>query len=77
MTPLVLPPPASTERSRVLPVDDLRREALARLYQRRDTVDTLIRSLEDYQRSQARAGAICVDITARRKCSSNSARLQI
>ena len=77
MTPLVLPPPASTERSRVLPVDDLRRQALARLYQRRDTVDTLIRSLEDYQRTQTRAGTLCVDINARRRCSSNSARLQI
>ena len=78
MTPLLLPPPASTDRSRLLPVDELRRQALARLYQRRDTVDTLIRSLEDYQRTQAHAATVCVvDISARRRCSSNSARLQI
>jgi len=78
MTPLTLPSPASAERSRLLPVDVLRRQALARLYERRETVENLIRSLEDYQRNQQdRPKAMCIDITARRKCSSNFSRLQI
>ena len=77
MTPLTLPSPASLDRSRLMPVDVLRRQALARLYERRDTVDNLIRSLEDYQRNQSVAQASCVEITARRRCSSGSARLQI
>jgi hypothetical protein len=77
MTPLTLPSPASLERSRSMPVDLLRRQALARLYERRDTVDNLIRSLEDYQRSQSGAQSACIEITAHRRCSSGSARLQI
>ena len=77
MTSLMLPPPASTERSQLMPVDALRRQALARLYERRDTVDNLIRSLEDYQRNQSGTRPACVEITARRKCSSGSAQLQI
>ena len=77
MTPLTLPPPASTARSRLLPVDVLRRQALERLYERRDTVDNLIRSLEDYQRSKAETHPACIDISVRRRCSSNSSRLQI
>ena len=77
MTPLTLPSPASPERSRLLPVDVLRRQALARLYERRETVDNLIRSLEDYQRTQSGVPPACIEISARRKCSSSSARLQI
>jgi hypothetical protein len=77
MTPLMLPHVASEQRSRLMPVDALRRQALERLYQRRDTVDNLIRSLEDYQRTQSSARPECIDINARRKCSSSSARLQI
>jgi hypothetical protein len=77
MTPLTLPLPASLERSRLMPVDLLRRQALARLYERRDTVDNLIRTLEDYQRSQSGAQSGCIEITARRRCSSGSAQLQI
>ena len=77
MTPLKLPIPASIERNRLLPVDLLRRQALARLYERRDTVDNLIRSLEDYQRSQSGTRSECIEISARRKCLSSSARLQI
>ena len=77
MTPLTLPPPASIERSRLMPVDVLRRQALARLYERRETVDNLIRSLEDYQRSQSGVRPACIEISARRKCSSSSVRLQI
>lgn len=77
MTPLTLPSPASAERSRLLPVDVLRRQALARLYERRETVENLIRSLEDYQRTKADPQAPCIDISARRKCSSNFSQLQI
>lgn len=78
MMPLTLPSPASAERSRLLPVDVLRRQALARLYERRDTVENLIRSLEDYQRTQDGTKSVRIDeITVRRKCSSDSARLQI
>ena len=78
MMPLTLPSPASAERSRLLPVNELRREALARLYERRDAVDNLIRSLEDYQRSRVETRPSCIDISvARRKCSSGFSRLQI
>jgi hypothetical protein len=77
MTPLTLPSPASAERSRLLPVDVLRRQALARLYERRETVENLIRSLEDYQRTKADPTPPCIDISARRKCSSNFSQLQI
>ena len=78
MMPLTLPSPASAERSRLSPVHDLRRDALARLYERRDAVDNLIRSLEDYQRSRVESRPACIDISvARRKCSSGFSRLQI
>ena len=74
MTPLMLPSPASIQRSRSLPVDLLRRQALERLYRRRETVDHLIRSLEDYQEGRASDRASCVDISAARKCSSGFAQ---
>lgn len=77
MMPLTLPSPASAERNRLLPVDDLRRQALARLYERRETVDNLIRSLENYQRSRAVAGCECIAINARRKCSSGFSQSRI
>jgi hypothetical protein len=48
---------------------ELRRRALERLYLRRDVVDALIRSLEEYQ-DRAIRPAPCVPITgAARKCS--------
>ena len=78
MMPLVLPSPASVDRRRTVPVvDELRREALERLYQRRETVENLIRSLEDYQRVEAARSAVCVDINAVRKCSSDFSQSQI
>jgi len=77
MTPQMLPSPASAERNRRMPVDELRRQALARLYERRETVDNLIRSLENYQRTQTGTQAVCIDISARRKCLSGFSRLQI
>ena len=77
MTPLTLPSPASAERSRLMPVEILRRQALERLYERRDTVDNLIRSLEDYQRTKTTAAPNCVEITARRRCSSSFSQSRI
>ena len=77
MMPLTLPSHVSAERSRLMPVDVLRRQALARLYERRETVDNLIRSLEDYQRAKVTTQAVCLDISARRKCSSSFAQSQI
>jgi len=66
--PLMLPSPASSHRGRALPVDSVRRQALERLYRRRDTVENLIRSLEDYQQQKVRDRAPCLDITSARKC---------
>jgi len=77
MMPLTLPSPASAERSRLMPVEMLRRQALERLYERRDTVDNLIRSLEDYQRAKTSGGTPCVEITARLKCSSSFSQSRI
>lgn len=77
MMPLMLPSPASAERGRLMPVDTLRRQALARLYERRQTVDNLIRSLEDYQRAKTAARPACLEITAHRKCSSGFSQSQI
>lgn len=77
MTQLTLPSPASAERNRLILVDDLRRQALARLYERRQTVENLIRSLEDYQRTKSGTRCECIDISARRKCSSGFSQLQI
>ena len=51
MTPITLPAPSSVERKRPIASDVIRKRALQRLYRRRTTVDDLIRSLEDYQRS--------------------------
>jgi len=77
MTPLTLPSPSSAERSRLMPVEMLRRQALERLYERRETVDNLIRSLEDYQRAQTSSERACVVITARRKCLSSFSQSRI
>ena len=77
MSPLTLPSPTSAERSRLMPVEVLRREALERLYERREAVDNLIRSLEDYQRAQSGYSAPCVEITAGRRYSSSFSQSQI
>jgi hypothetical protein len=69
MMPLVLlPPPDSAERSRLLSVNHIRERALERLYARRDAVDDLIRSLEQYQ-SQSGDESDCIEFTPGRKCS--------
>lgn len=77
MMPLMLPSPASAERSRLMPVEVLRRQALDRLYERRETVDNLIRSLENYQRKQTQPRPACVEISSRRKCGSDYAQSRI
>ena len=52
-------------RSRfVQPPDDVRRRALARLYERRSAVDKLIGALERYQQEQSRLSAKRAAITA-------------
>ncbi len=42
---------------------DMRRETLMRLYARRDAVDNLIRSLENYQRCSSAHKAECIPLT--------------
>ena len=77
MMPLTLPSPASAERSRLMPVEILRRQALERLYERRETVENLIRSLEDYQRSQTETRPACVEISSRQRCLSGFSQSRI
>ena len=77
MMPLVLPSPASAERNRAGSVNSLRRQALERLYRRRETLENLIRSLEDYQDAKTARRAVCLDINAVRKLSSDFAQSQI
>lgn len=70
MTPLVLlPRPDSAERSRLLSVNYLRERALERLYARREAVDDLIRSLENYSQAQDAAAEECLEFSSGRKCS--------
>lgn len=77
MMPLALPSPTSAERSRAVSENSLRRQALERLYRRRKTVESLIRSLEDYQVAKTDNRAVCVDISAARKLSLDFAQSQI
>jgi len=69
MSPIPLPAADASERSRLLSVDVIRRRALQRLYERRTAVDTLIQSLEDYQRAKATMTTAPTIFTAERKCS--------
>jgi transposase len=67
MTPLT--PTASEQRTRVISVETLRRQALARLHNRLRTVDELIRSLENYERVRVSKRVDCAPIIGSRKCS--------
>jgi len=69
--PIALAPPSSSsaERIRLLSVDAIRRRALERLYQRRDAVEDLIRSLEGYKQCHKVCAAACIDFSAARECS--------
>jgi hypothetical protein len=69
MSTITLPPSTSSERSRLLAVDLMRRRALERLYERRAVVETLIQSLEEYRELREARLSRPVDFTAARKCS--------
>jgi len=66
---LNLPAPDSAERSRLLCVSYLRQRALERLYARREAVDDLIRSLENYNQAQEDPVSECLEFSSGRKCS--------
>jgi len=55
-------------RPRAAMSDYIRKRALARLYERRATVDSLIEMLQRYQ-DERRSLAPCIEITAGRTCS--------
>jgi len=59
---IILPPPSSPERSRLLSVDLIRRRALDRLYRRRLAVEELIRSLEKYGHAREDVPGECVSL---------------
>jgi hypothetical protein len=59
---IIIPPPSSPERSRLLSVDLIRRRALDRLYRRRIAVQELIRSLEGYRLAQENVPGECVSL---------------
>ena len=54
---------------RVTEVEYIRRRALERLYARRDALDDLIRSLEDYDEASTAPRAECIPISVGRRCS--------
>ena len=68
MTPLT---PASTtyRRTRVVSVETVRRQALARLHKRLRTVNALIRSLENYEQVKTSQRVDGTPIIRSRKCS--------
>jgi hypothetical protein len=66
---VLLPPPDSAERSRLLAVDELRKQALERLYARRSAVDELIQSLENYQRSKGTPPGEYIELNNGLRCS--------
>jgi hypothetical protein len=82
MMPNTLQAPSSVEQSRPISSDIVRKRALQRLYRRRTAVDDLIRSLENYQRSNRRSkqngdetrGAERMEFSAARTFPSGSAR---
>ena len=74
MTPIMFPTPSSAERIRLISSDFIRARALERLYERKAAVEDLIRSLQDYQRSNAPRRAECIEFSAPPRCSLSSAR---
>jgi len=69
MTPLTLRAAASDQRTRIISVETLRSQTLARLRERLRTVDELIRSLENYERVRMNLRGNCTPISQSRKCS--------
>ena len=59
----------SADRVRASFADAIRRRALERLYERRDAVEDLIRSLEGYEQCHKVRKAACIEFSAARKCS--------
>jgi hypothetical protein len=68
MTPLT-PAASMRQRTQVISVETLRRQALARLHKRLRIVDELVRSLENYKRNKASRRDDRVSIIRSRKCS--------
>lgn len=62
-TTITLPPVCSSERNRLLAADSIRRRALERLYERRETVRTLIAALEGYQQARETRLAQCISLS--------------
>ena len=71
-TTITLPPVSSAERNRLLAADSIRRRALERLYERRETVRTLIAALEGYQRAREMRMAQCIAFTTSQRMSQSS-----
>ena len=71
-TTITLPPVSSVERNRLLAAESIRRRALERLYERRETVRTLIAALEGYQHARQARLAQCISLTAIPSSSSRS-----
>jgi hypothetical protein len=69
MMPIVLPTSTSPARSRLPAVNSIRHRALERLYERRAALESLIQSLEDYQRVHQTGFATPLGFSAERKCS--------
>jgi hypothetical protein len=67
--PITLVAPSSAARSRALSADAIRTRALERLYERRDVVEDLIRSLEGYKQCHKACAAARIDVSAMWKCS--------
>jgi len=76
-TTITLPSVSSLERNQLLAADYVRRRALERLYERRETVKTLIAALEEYERSRETRLAQCVAITSASTSRSGFSRSQI
>ena len=69
MMPTALPSLSSFERDRNRTVHALRSEALKRLYARRDALENLIRSLEDYlEHRKARQSNLIEFVSVGPKC---------
>ena len=67
--PIALVACSSADRVRVSHADAIRRRALERLYERRDAVEDLIRSLEGYEQCHKGCAAERIDVSAVWKCS--------
>jgi hypothetical protein len=76
-TTITLPPVSSSERNRLLTADSIRRRALERLYERRETVKNLIAALEGYQSARETRLAQCIAMPPIPKSQSGFSRSQI